>query len=149
VLSCFSAVTVLDPTPFYPPYDFTFSLPSYSQSHEPPSELVRECGFSPELDMALRYATSGFNRQILVPRTQTANNLLDFFKMHRTQTELAEREQLHRQLGVWVEEDTGGKDNPFAKDYDVRENDRITQLSPRVNDKCEFPVGSDVTNVCS
>jgi hypothetical protein len=89
--------------------------------------------------MALRYATSGFNHQILVPRTQTANNLLDFFKLHRTQTELAEREQLHRQLGVWVAEDTGGKENPFAKDYDVRENDRIVQTSPRVNDKCEMP----------
>jgi CRISPR/Cas system CMR-associated protein Cmr3 (group 5 of RAMP superfamily) len=89
--------------------------------------------------MALRYATSGFNHQILVPRTQTANNLLDFFKTHRTQTELAEREQLHRQLGVWVAEDTGGKENPFAKDYDVKENDRIIQTSPRVNDKCEMP----------
>jgi len=99
--------------------------------------------------MALRYATSGFNRQILVPRTQTANNLLDFFKMHRTQTELAEREQLHRQLGVWVEEETGGKENPFARNFDVRENDRIVELSPRVSDKCEFPMGSVVTNVYS
>lgn len=94
--------------------------------------------------MAVRYASSGFNQQILVPRTQTTNNLLDFFKLHRTQVELAEREQLHRQLGVWVEEDTGGKENPFAKDYDVRENDRIVLTSPRVNDKCNPPWGCEV-----
>jgi hypothetical protein len=88
--------------------------------------------------MALRYAASGFGREMLIPRTQTASHLLDFFKIHRNKDELAEREQLHRQLGVWVEEDTGGKDNPFGTDYDVQENDIVFQNSPRVADRCIF-----------
>ena len=86
--------------------------------------------------MALRYAGSGFNREMLVPRTQTAKNLLDFFKMHRTPKELADREQLHRQLGVWVEEDTGGKSNPFGTGYKEQENEMVFQNSLRVADKC-------------
>jgi hypothetical protein len=86
--------------------------------------------------MALYLAASGFNWAMLIPRTQTARNLLEFFKVHRTQAELADREQLHKDLGVWVEEDTGGKDNPFGKGYDVYENEIVWQVSPRVADKC-------------
>jgi hypothetical protein len=89
--------------------------------------------------MALRYAASGFGREILIPRTQTADNLLEFFKIHRTTDEMAEREQLHRQLGLYVEEDTGGKENPFAVDYDPRENEQLFEISPRVADRCTFP----------
>ena len=86
--------------------------------------------------MALRYAASGFNREMLVPRTQTAKDLLDFYKMHRTPKELADREQLHRKLGVWVEEDTGGKSNPFGTDYKSQENENVFGNSPTVADKC-------------
>jgi hypothetical protein len=86
--------------------------------------------------MALRYAASGFGREMLVPRAQTAGNLLEFFKIHRTTKEMTEREQLHRELGVYVEEDTGGKENPFAMDYDPAENEIVFQRSPRVADKC-------------
>jgi hypothetical protein len=86
--------------------------------------------------MALRYTASGFNREMLVPRTQTANYLLDFFKMHRTPKELADREQLHRHLGLWVEEDTGGKSNPFGTDYKEAENQIVFENSPTVADKC-------------
>jgi hypothetical protein len=86
----------------------------------------------------LRFAAAGFGRAMLIPRAQTAHNLLEFFKLHRTQTELAEREQLHRELGVWVEEDTGGKENPFGRPYDVHENEILWQVSPRVADKCMF-----------
>jgi len=86
--------------------------------------------------MALRYAASGFGREILVPRTQSAGNLLEYFKIHRTTEEMTEREQLHRQLGMYVEEDTGGKENPFAMDYDPHENDVVIKISPRVADRC-------------
>lgn len=89
--------------------------------------------------MALRYAASGFGREMLVPRTQTSDNLLEFFKIHRTTEEMAEREHLHRQLGVYIEEDTGGKENPFAMDYDPRENEIVFQISPRVADRCTYP----------
>ena len=89
--------------------------------------------------MALRYTASGFGREMLVPRTQTAENLLEYFKIHRTTEEMTEREQLHRQLGMYVEEDTGGKENPFATDYDPHENDIITKISPRVADRCTLP----------
>lgn len=58
--------------------------------------------------------------------------------MHRNKDELTEREQLHKQLGLWVEEDTGGKDNPFGTDYDVKESDIVFQNSPKVADKCMF-----------
>jgi hypothetical protein len=86
--------------------------------------------------MALHLAASGFDRAMLIPRSQTASNLLEFFKIHRTEAELADRERLHKELGVWVEEDTGGKDNPFGKGYDVHENEILWQISPRVADKC-------------
>jgi hypothetical protein len=76
---------------------------------------------------------------MLIPRSQTAKYLLDFFKIHRTQKELAEREQLHRQLGVWVQEDTGGKENPFGKDYSDHENDIMWHISPKVADTCTPP----------
>jgi hypothetical protein len=89
--------------------------------------------------MALRYAAIGMGREILVPRTQTSDHLLDFFKSHRTQTELAEREQLHRQLGVWLEEDTGGKENPFATDYVMHDNDDVFQISTQTAEKCMCP----------
>jgi hypothetical protein len=86
--------------------------------------------------MAVRLAEAGFNRAMLIPRSQTAGNLLDFFKLHRTQAELAEREQLHRQLGLWTEEDTGGRQNPFAKDYLPGENEIVWDVSPTVADRC-------------
>lgn len=87
----------------------------------------------------MRYAASGFGREILIPRTQTSDNLLEFFKMHRTMDEMAEREQLHRQLGLYLEEETGGKENPFAVDYDPRENQHLFEISPRVADRCTSP----------
>jgi hypothetical protein len=90
--------------------------------------------------MALRYAASGFGRQMLIPRAQVALNLLEFFKMHRNKEELAEREQLHKQLGLWVEEDTGGKDNPFGKLYDPEENEVVFRKSAKVADKCNIPL---------
>ena len=86
--------------------------------------------------MAVNYAASPFNRQMIVPRTQTADTLLEFFKSHRTEAELAQREKLRRQLGVWVEEDTGGKENSFAKDFDGAENEVIFKHSTIVADKC-------------
>jgi hypothetical protein len=116
------------------------SFPSSTTTSEhlpPPWE--NKCGFSSELYLALRYAAAGFNRVMLIPRTQTVSNLLEFFKLHRTQAELAQREQLHRELGVWVEEDNGGRENPFGKDYHVKENEIIWQVSPRVSDKCISP----------
>jgi len=73
---------------------------------------------------------------MLIPRTQTASNLLDFFKLHRSDTELAEREKLHKELGVWMEEDNGGRENPFGKDFQVKENEIVWHLSSRVGDKC-------------
>ena len=88
--------------------------------------------------MALRYASSPFNRMMMVPRTQTGGNLLDFFKLHRTQAELSEREQLHRQLGYWTEDDNGGKENPFATEYNDRENDIVFKATPKVSEKCIF-----------
>ena len=75
---------------------------------------------------------------MLIPRTQTSRHLLDFFKLHRTREELIEREQLHRQLGLWVPDDTGGKDNPFGKDFDPRESENVFMDSSRVADRCEF-----------
>ena len=52
---------------------------------------------------------------------------------------MTEREQLHRQLGMYVEEDTGGKENPFAMDYDPHENDVVIKISPRVAERCTLP----------
>lgn len=86
--------------------------------------------------MALRYAAIGMGREVIIPRTQTANHLLEYFKSHRTRTELAEREILHRRLGVWVEEDTGGKENPFAMDYNRHEDDNVFEISAQTADKC-------------
>jgi hypothetical protein len=86
--------------------------------------------------MAVRLAAAGFNRALLIPRCQTAGNLLDFFKLHRTQAELTEREELHRQLGMWVEEDNGGRENPFATDYLPPENEIVWESSSRVSDRC-------------
>jgi hypothetical protein len=73
---------------------------------------------------------------MMIPRSQTANNLLAFFKSHRTQAELLDREQLHKQLGFWVEEDNGGKENPFATDYDERENEIVFETTPTVSERC-------------
>lgn len=73
---------------------------------------------------------------MLIPRAQTASTLLEFFKLHRAESELLQREQLHKSLGVWVEEDTGGRENPFGKDYHYKENEIVWQISPRVADKC-------------
>lgn len=86
--------------------------------------------------MALRYAAAGFGREMIVPRCQTSSNLLDFFKLHRTPEELAAREQLHRDLGLWVEEDTGGRGNPFGTEYNTQESDFVFSISPRVSDTC-------------
>ena len=89
--------------------------------------------------MATRYAASGFNKAVLIPRCQTSGNLLDFYKSHRTKAQLAAREQLHKQLGYWVEEDTGGKESPFATDFSSHENESVFQNSPRVADRCKIP----------
>ena len=35
-----------------------------------------------------------------------------------------------------MEEDTGGKDNPFGKDYNDHENEIVWHLSPNVADTC-------------
>jgi hypothetical protein len=91
--------------------------------------------------MAVRLTAAGFNRALLVPRCQTAGSLLDFFKLHRTQAELTEREELHRQLGMWVEEDNGGRENPFATDYLPPENEIVWEISSRVADRCRSLLG--------
>ena len=88
--------------------------------------------------MALRFAASGFGREMIVPRTQTSSNLLEFYKMHRTPQELAAREQLHRQLGVWVEAETGGKTNPFGTVYSIDENEHVFEPSRKVASTCLF-----------
>ena len=35
-----------------------------------------------------------------------------------------------------MEEDTGGKDNPFGKDYNDHENEIVWHRSPNVADTC-------------
>ena len=136
VQACSSSLLILDPTPLYPPFSFQFTAPNIHPSDSFPQPWENRCGFPSALDMAVRYAAAGFNRAMLVPRSQTAGTLLDFFKLHRTFTERAEREQLHRQLGLWVPEDTGGRDNPFARDYEHEENDIMWMISPRLADRC-------------
>jgi len=94
--------------------------------------------------MAVWYSAAGFDRQILIPRTQTGKTLLQFYKDRRTEAELASREQLHRQLGVWVPEDDGGKVNPFGKSFDQRENDDVFQSNRKVANKCIYLLCEDM-----